>query len=204
MRVYLSPGGGFHGGFHGGGRNWQRNKSAAIHIGRLSHLAAAGRAASDGSEQVSTVKRRSASGDGVDALNTRATNADLVARASEKRRADARAKVDRVVTSDGRRYWSVRSTGTFPGRMSSRHVPFHSEYPFDEHRFHAVRKVSTSAKTVPRRENRQSGVRLKTYLMILIRLMLVNYLLWSCYRVLIINKPYYPDCCPILHDLRLY
>lgn len=33
--------------------------------------------ANDGSEQVSTVKRRSASGDGVDALNTRTTTTDL-------------------------------------------------------------------------------------------------------------------------------
>lgn len=41
-------------------------------------------AANDGSEQVSTVKRRSASGDGVNALNTRATNANFGATLPER------------------------------------------------------------------------------------------------------------------------
>lgn len=49
-------------------------------------------AANDDSEQVSTVKRRSASGDGVDALNTRAADTNLgeVSRCSLERRLSKR------------------------------------------------------------------------------------------------------------------
>lgn len=43
-------------------------------------------AANDDLEQVSTVKRRSASGDGVDALNTRVTDANLGEAAVSKQR----------------------------------------------------------------------------------------------------------------------